>query len=153
MSNLFLFSGSRIQIQIRIKIYPGSGSALRLMRIRNTAKNKRSLKVHWHEISEVIDFLFFALNWIKMVKSPAWDRKFFIWPNRVWARFVMRILSTCAGHSLFHTEYTQDVVFFILSMRRKALWTIRSMNWKQILILARQNNLSLILREFLSKNI
>ena len=82
-----------------------------------------------------------------MVKRPAWDQNFFDWPNRVWARFVMRILSmrrtssfsywVYAGNRLFHTEYrldltvtlvttiilnyteyTQDVVFFILSMRR-----------------------------------
>jgi len=63
-----------------------------------------------------------------MVNRPAWDQNFFDWPNRVWARFIMRILSmhrtlffsywVYPGRRLFHTEYTQDIVFFILSIRR-----------------------------------
>ena len=91
----------------------------------------RLLKVHWHEISEVIDFQFFAIYWIYLVKRPAWDTKIFDWANRVWARFVMRILSmrrtpsilywVYAGYVLFYTEYTQKTSYFILSI-----------NWEKI---------------------
>jgi len=89
------------------------------------------LKVHWHEISEDMDFQLFALDWIYMVNRPAWDWNFFDWANRVWARFVMRILSmrrtpsilywVYAGYVLFYTEYTQKISYFILSI-----------NWEKI---------------------
>ena len=75
-----------------------------------------------------------------MLNRPAWDRNFFNWPNRVWAQFVMRILSmrrtssfsywVHAGCRLFHTEYAQDVVFFILNIdwtwSQSSSWTILS---------------------------
>ena len=62
---------------------------------------KPLLKVHWHEISEVMDFQFFALDWISLVRRPAWDWNFFDWANRVWARFVLRILSIRANRAKF----------------------------------------------------
>ena len=80
-----------------------------------------------------MDFQFFALDWIYMVNRPAWDRNFFDWANRVWARFVLRILSmrrtpsilywVYAENNHFHSEYTQKTIFFILSIN----WTRQRM--------------------------
>ena len=77
----------------------------------------RKLKVHWHEISDVIDFEFFALEWIFLVIRPAWDQIFFDWANGVGVRIIMRILSmrrkssfsywVNAESRLFHTECAQ----------------------------------------------
>ena len=74
-----------------------------IIAIKHTSKQVRLfsatavLKVHWHEISEVIDFDFFALYWIYLVKRPAWDQNLF-WLSSLGVSSVRPA----------YTQYTQD---------------------------------------------
>ena len=77
----------------------------------------------------VIDWVYFFL----MVKWTAWAQIFWNWASRVQSLFVYYLYTfsywVCSGSIHFHTEYTQEVFIFILSIVWKWLMMMKDLSF------------------------